>query len=82
MKLDGRSQLPSYVGHAVMPVLDIYNLLSQSRLPDILNKTPTAARIQGWKAKTQSEFDPLEDAGLRTTKWIMCPTCRRPVDAR
>jgi hypothetical protein len=56
-------------------------ILSQTDLPDILDRAPVDARIQGWKAKTQREFDPLEDAALWISKTILCPTCRNPIDA-
>jgi len=55
---------------------------SISRLPGILDGSPVDARIQGWKTKTQREFDPLEDAGQRSSKTILCLKCRNPVDAR
>jgi len=53
---------------------------SISRLPGILDGSPVDARIHIWKTKTRREFDPLEDA-QQTSKTILCPTCRNPIDA-
>jgi hypothetical protein len=61
--------------------LEISTVLPRSHLPGILDNAPLDARIQGWKAKTQREFDPLEDEGLWLSKTIPCPTCRYPIDA-
>ena len=77
----GKTFAASIVGYkCIFPRL-IFTVVLQSRLPVILDSSPVDARIQGWKTKTQREFDPLEDAGQQSSKTILCPKCRNPVDA-
>jgi hypothetical protein len=81
LKEVGQLFATSIVSYSCIHARFIYTILSQPDLPGILDSSPVDARIQGWKTKTQREFDPLEDARTQTSKTILCPTCRNPINA-
>jgi hypothetical protein len=54
----------------------------QDCLSEILLLPPSPARIAKWTSKTNTAFDPLEDAVQRVFKKILCPKCHCSFEAR
>ncbi|KAF8076954.1 hypothetical protein FPV67DRAFT_440215 [Lyophyllum atratum] len=61
----------------ISPILSIS--LSSPGLEAILFSDPAKARLESWLSRTDTLFDPLEDAQRNTTREIRCPKCRSSI---